>query len=66
MSIAESYEMGPVHPPSEAYSLFVRVTQNCPWNRCKFCNTYKGSKLEIRSVADIRKDIDSAKKIMML
>lgn len=62
ISIAESYEIGPIRPPSEAHSLFVRVTRNCPWNRCKFCYTYKGSKFEIRPVADIKRDIDIAKK----
>ena len=56
-----SYEIGPIRPPSEAYSLFVRVTRNCPWNRCKFCHIYKGSKFEIRSVDDIKRDIDIAR-----
>jgi radical SAM superfamily enzyme YgiQ (UPF0313 family) len=62
ISIVESYEIGPIRPPNEAHSLFVRVTRNCPWNRCKFCYTYKGSKFEIRPVADIKRDIDIAKK----
>ena len=62
INATESYEIGPIRPPSEAHSLFVRVTRNCPWNRCKFCHIYKGSKFEIRSVADIKQDIDNAKK----
>ncbi|SFQ94576.1 hypothetical protein SAMN05660706_1012 [Desulfoscipio geothermicus DSM 3669] len=27
-------EQGPIRPPSEAGSLLIRVTRNCPWNRC--------------------------------
>jgi radical SAM superfamily enzyme YgiQ (UPF0313 family) len=62
ISNAGSYEIGPIRPPSEAYSLFVRVSRNCPWNRCKFCHIYKGSRFEIRAVGDIKRDIDAAKK----
>ncbi|MFH1646731.1 MAG: radical SAM protein, partial [Chloroflexota bacterium] len=36
----EAYELGPIRPPSEAYALLVRVTRNCPWNRCRFCPIY--------------------------
>ena len=55
-----SFELGPIRPPSEAYSLLIRVTRNCPWNRCKFCHTYKGEKFQLRSVAAIKQDIKTA------
>jgi radical SAM superfamily enzyme YgiQ (UPF0313 family) len=58
-----SFELGPIRPPSEAYSLLIRTTRNCPWNRCKFCHTYKGEKFELRSVDEIKQDILSAKAI---
>jgi len=58
-----SFELGPIRPPSEAYSLLIRVTRNCPWNRCQFCPVYKGQKFEIRPVEDIIKDIETAKAI---
>ena len=58
-----SFEIGPIRPPSEAYSLLIRTTRNCPWNRCQFCNLYKGSKFELRSVEEIRRDIEAAKAI---
>ena len=62
-ALTESYELGPIRPPSEAYSLLIRVTRNCPWNRCKFCPIYKGSKFQLRSVEEVKRDIDMAKTI---
>jgi len=59
----ESFEIGPIRPPSEAYSLLIRVTRNCPWNRCYFCPTYKGRKFELRSVEEIKQDILAVKAI---
>src|SRR6056297_2963142 len=52
------YELGPIRPPSEAGSLLLRVTRNCPWNKCSFCGLYKGQKFNIRSVDHVCKDID--------
>lgn len=53
------FEQGPIRPPSEAHSLLIRVTRNCPWNRCTFCPVYKGSRFSIRKVEHVKKDIDS-------
>jgi len=58
-----SLELGPIRPPSEAYSLLIRVTRNCPWNRCKFCHTYKGARFQLRSVEEIKSEIDTVKAI---
>jgi len=58
-----SFELGPIRPPSEAYSLLIRATRNCPWNRCQFCPVYKGQKFELRPTEDIIKDIEKAKAI---
>jgi radical SAM superfamily enzyme YgiQ (UPF0313 family) len=55
----QGVEQGPIRPPSEANSLFIRVTRNCPWNRCSFCPIYKDAKFSLRSVADIKSDIDT-------
>lgn len=43
--------------------MLIRTTRNCPWNRCKFCRTYKGQKFELRTVAEIKQDITMAKTI---
>lgn len=52
------YEQGVIRPPSEASSLLVRVTRNCPWNQCVFCPAYKGVKFSKRTVEEVKKDID--------
>ncbi len=61
--LTHTFELGPVRPPSEAYSLLIRATRNCPWNKCRFCPIYKDSKFELRPVAEILKDIEAAKTI---
>jgi hypothetical protein len=53
------FEQGPIRPPSEAYSLLIRVTRNCPWNQCTFCPVYKGTKFSRRTVEDVKRDIDA-------
>ncbi len=57
------YEIGPIRPPNEAYSLLVRFTRNCPWNKCIFCQVYKGKRFEKRSLEEITSDIDTIKAI---
>jgi radical SAM superfamily enzyme YgiQ (UPF0313 family) len=51
-------ELGPIRPPSEATSLLLRVTRNCPWNDCAFCAVYKGERFGRRPVEEIVGDID--------
>ena len=53
------FEQGPIRPPSEATSLLIRVTRNCPWNKCAFCHTYRGTKFELRSVEEVKTDIQA-------
>ncbi|MEJ2716211.1 MAG: radical SAM protein [Deltaproteobacteria bacterium] len=64
MDAALKFEQGPIRPPSEAGSLLIRVTRNCPWNRCAFCSTYKGKTFSRRSQEEIKADVDAAKEIM--
>lgn len=56
-----NFETGVYRPPSEggSDSLLIRVTRNCPWNKCEFCGMYKEEKFSIRSVDEIKRDIDS-------
>lgn len=56
--------IGPIRPPSEAYSMLVRVTENCPWNHCTFCTVFKGQTFAVRSVETVKADILSHKKMV--
>ncbi|MFW9953660.1 MAG: radical SAM protein [Candidatus Thorarchaeota archaeon] len=60
------FELGPIRPPSEAYSLLIRVTRNCHWNRCTFCPVYKDSDFSRRPVDHVKKDIDSISRYLEL
>jgi len=56
-----SFEIGVYRPPSEggSASLLLRITENCPWNKCTFCEMYKEHAFVYRSVKDIKADIDT-------
>ncbi len=60
-AIKHDFETGVYRPPSEggSYSLLIRVTRNCPWNRCEFCSMYKREKFELRTPEEVKADIDS-------
>lgn len=57
----QGFEQGPIRPPSEGGSLLIRVTRNCPWNRCTFCGLYKGERFSQRPLAHVRRDIDTVR-----
>jgi radical SAM superfamily enzyme YgiQ (UPF0313 family) len=57
-------EQGPIRPPSEAQSLLLRVTRNCSWNKCEFCHIYKGQRFSLRSVEEVKRDIDAIQEIV--
>lgn len=57
----EGFELGAIRPPSEARSLLLRISRNCPWNKCTFCTLYKGEKFSVRSKETVLKDIDLIK-----
>ncbi|MCP5103648.1 MAG: radical SAM protein [bacterium] len=65
-AVYHGFEQGPIRPPSEAYSLLIRVTRNCPWNRCTFCPVYKKARFSVRPVEHIIKDIDTVHKYISL
>ncbi|MBW1894084.1 MAG: radical SAM protein [Deltaproteobacteria bacterium] len=55
----QGFEQGPIRPPSEAQSLLIMVSRNCPWNRCTFCPVYKGSRFSLRPAEHVKMDIDA-------
>lgn len=60
--LEKEMDIGPIRPPSEggSNSLLIRTTRNCPWNRCTFCYglSYNHEKFQLRSVEEIKEDID--------
>ncbi len=63
MGRSHRFEQGPIRPPNEAKSLLLRLTRNCPWNQCLFCPVYKKRKFSLRSVDEIKQDIQAARDI---
>ncbi len=61
-----NFETGVYRPPSEggSDSLLVRFTRNCPWNHCTFCGMYKNEKFELRTLEDIKEDIDAMARLV--
>jgi len=57
----EGFELGPIRPPSEAYSLLLRINRGCGWNKCRFCGFYRDVPFALRKAEDIKKDIDRVK-----
>ncbi len=57
------YDMPPWRPPSEAYSVLIRVTRGCPWNRCAFCAMYKDMKFQVKSLEEIERDLETARQL---
>ncbi len=55
------FELGPIRPPSEAYSLLLRINRGCGWNKCRFCGFYRDVPFSIRRAEDVKKDIDLVK-----
>src|SRR5665647_1560886 len=58
-----SFAVGMYRPPSEggSASILLRITENCPWNKCTFCEMYKGQPFVYRPVEDIKADIDTVR-----
>ncbi|MDP3386421.1 MAG: radical SAM protein [Eubacteriales bacterium] len=55
------FEIGPIRPPSEAQSLLLRITRNCPWNKCRFCSLYKNESFSVRPTEHVLRDIATLK-----
>jgi histone acetyltransferase (RNA polymerase elongator complex component) len=56
-------ELGPMGPIGEGAALMLRVNRNCPWNRCLFCPVYKPSHFSARSVEEVKRDMEAARRV---
>jgi len=56
-------DIGPMGPIGEGEALLLRINRNCPWNQCLFCPVYKEKSFSVRSVAEIKKDIDVIRRV---
>jgi radical SAM superfamily enzyme YgiQ (UPF0313 family) len=63
LSGLSSYDFPPFRPPNEANSALIRITRGCPWNRCEFCAMYKHLKFEVKSLQEVKADVDKARQI---
>lgn len=57
------FEQGPIRPPSEARSLLIRSTRNCPWGKCAFCHNYKNTRFQLRDLEEIKREITVIREI---
>ncbi len=53
------YEGSVFRPPSEARSLILQATIGCSHNKCTFCITYKDKEFRIKSLEEIRRDVET-------
>ncbi len=51
-------EMVAIRPPSEAKSLLIRATRGCSWKRCVYCSAYMGGDFSVRTVDEIKADVE--------
>jgi len=55
------YEGMIYRPPSEAHSLILQVSIGCSHNKCAFCGSFKEKKFRVRSLEEIRQDVEEAR-----
>jgi radical SAM superfamily enzyme YgiQ (UPF0313 family) len=55
----------PIVPPDRYFSLYVKVSDGCPWNKCSFCNLYKDRRYMPLKMDQIIKEIEELKSFFM-
>lgn len=61
-SFKEVYGKVPIVPPDMYLSLYIQITRGCSYNKCTFCNFYKGEKFRILSKEELILHIDKVKR----
>lgn len=57
------YEGAVYRPPSEWDSLIIQSTIGCSHNKCTFCSMYKDKNFRIKTVEEVKNDLEKAKDI---
>lgn len=53
------YQPIPVLPPDQYASLVLQMTEGCPWDRCTFCDFYRGVRHRIRSAEEFEAHLEA-------
>ena len=54
-----NYDYPLYRPPSEGRSQIFQITLGCSQNNCSFCGMYKTKQFKLRSVAEVRAEIEA-------
>ncbi len=47
----------PIVPPDQYFPVYVQASVGCYWNRCTFCNLYRGKSYGVKGVGDLKDHI---------
>ncbi len=65
MRLEKIYDGGvPIVPPDQYFSLYIRYTRGCSWNRCTFCRLYPGMEYGVLSVTEVENQIDKLAEVL--
>ena len=51
----------PIVPPDRYFSLYIKISEGCPWNKCSFCNLYKDRTYMPLKIEKIKEEVDALK-----
>ncbi len=51
----------PIVPPDQYFSLYIRISYGCPWNKCTFCNLYKKENYNIINFSSLKEQVNNLK-----
>lgn len=53
------YQPIPVLPPDQYTSLVLQMTEGCPWDRCSFCDFYRGTPHRVRTQEEFEAHLEA-------
>lgn len=54
----------PIVPPDQYFSLYVRYTVGCSWNRCSFCRLYPGQKYSVHTFQEVERQVSQLSAVL--